>query len=206
MKMIRIYALVSLVLALPAASNAQRWFGAATWDISFPLEDTKKFVDETSFRGFGLDFRNAIRPNTTIGITTAWEVFHERTSESVQVENDIAGITVTGSQDRYINSFPLMLGVHRYFGEEGGARPYVGINAGGFILIQTLRVGLAEWEDDTWEWGLMPEAGLVMPLQSGAALIVNARYNWALTGEDLNGEDRELTYWGIRVGFAWEQY
>jgi hypothetical protein len=99
-----------------------------------------------------------------------------------------------------------MLGLHRYFGNEGGTRPYIGINAGGFIVIQTLRIGVAEIEQDTWEWGAMPEAGFIFPLQSGAALIANARYSWALTGEDLNGGDRELTYWGFRVGFVWEQY
>jgi outer membrane protein len=203
MKVVCILLLAGLAMvATHSPSHAQEWYGMATWNISIPDGDTKEFVDETSFRGFGLDFRKQFRPNTTIGIMGSWEVFHERTSESFT----IGSATVTGSQDRYINSFPIMLGLHRYFGNEGGTRPYIGINGGGFILIQTLRIGLAEWEEDSWVWGAMPEAGLVIPLQSGAALIANARYSWALTGEDLNGEDRELTYWGIRVGFVWEQY
>ena len=194
------------VLCVPAASNAARWFGAATWNISIPDGDTKEFIDETSYRGFGMDFRNMINDKTTIGFAASWEVFHQRTSESIEVENDVAGVTITGSQDRYINSFPIMLGVHRYLGVEGGTRPYFGISGGGFWVIQTLRVGLAEWEDDNWEWGVMPEAGLIMPLQRGAALIANARYVMALTGENLRGEDSTLSYWQVRVGFAWEQY
>ena len=207
MKIIRTILFTGIaLLCVPGVSSAQRWFGAATWNISIPDGDTKKFIDETSYRGFGMDFRKLINDKTTIGLTTSWEVLHQRTSESIEVESDNAGITITGSQDRYINSFPIMLGLHRYLGVEGGTRPYFGINAGGFWLIQTLRVGLAEWEDDTWEWGVMPEAGLIIPLQSGAALIANARYTLGLTGENLRGDDSTLSYWGIRVGFAWEQY
>lgn len=203
MKSIRIFALMGLVLVcLPAASNAQRWFGMATWNISFPLEDTEKFVGETSYGGFGLDFRKQIKPATTVGFMASWEVFHERTSESIELEN----ATITGSQDRYINSFPIMMGLHRYFGNEGGRRPYIGINAGGFVVIQTLRIGVAEIEEDSWEWGIMPEAGFIFPLESGAALVANARYSMGLTGENLRGDESLLTYWGVRIGFVWEQY
>lgn len=203
MKIIGIFLLAGLAtVATQSPSHAQEWYGMATWNISVPDGDTKDFISETSYRGFGLDFRREFRPKSTIGIMASWEIFHERTNESIT----IGSATITGSQDRYINSFPIMLGWHRYFGNEGGTRPYIGINGGGFILIQTLRIGLAEWEEDSWEWGAMPEAGFIFPLQSGAALIMNARYSWALTGEDLDGGDRELTYWGFRVGFVWEQY
>ena len=203
MKRLQTITLAGLLLACMAApSLAQNWYGIATWNISFPTEDTKKFVDETSFRGFGLEFRKEFRPSTTVGIMGSWEVFHERTTETLEY----GGASVTGSQDRYINSFPIMLGLHRYFGEEGGTRRYLGINAGGFILIQTARLGLAEVEEDSWEWGVMPEVGFVKPIQRGSAFIANARYSWALTGENLAGNDAQLTYWGIRVGFVWEQY
>jgi hypothetical protein len=203
MKPICIFALSGLaLLSLPAVSNAQRWYGMATWNISIPEDDTKKFVDETSYRGFGLEFRKQVKESTTLGIMTSWEVFHERTNESFQLQN----ATITGSQDHYINSFPIMLGLHRYFGADGGTRPYIGISGGGFVVIQTLRIGLAEIEEDSWEWGVMPEVGFLMPLESGAGLIVNARYSMALTGENLRGDESFLTYWGVRVGLVWDQY
>jgi hypothetical protein len=203
MKTARILALAIVAVAfLHAPSRAQNWYGIATWNISQPDGDTKEFIDETSFRGFGLEFRKQFRPATTFGIMGSWEVFHERTSDTVTIGN----ATISGSQDHYINSFPIMVGLHRYLGSEGGTRPYLGINAGGFVLIQTIRVGLAEFEEDSWEWGVMPEVGFVVPVERGAAFIANLRYSWALTGEDLEGGDRHLTYWGVRVGFAWEQY
>jgi hypothetical protein len=203
MKLFRTLMLAGLTLACTqSVAHAQNWYGMATWNISFPAEDTKKFVDETSFRGFGLDFRKEFKPMTTVGIMGSWEVFHERRNDTTSVGQ----VTFTGSQDRYINSFPIMLGLHKYFGAAGGTHPYIGLDAGGFVLIQTLRIGLAEFEDTTWEWGIMPEVGFIMPIDRGSSFVVNARYSMALTGEDLEGNDSQLTYWGVRVGFCWEQY
>jgi hypothetical protein len=103
MKTIRTIALAALVVACTHTTvRAQDWFGMATWNVSIPTEDTKKFVDETSFLGFGLEFRKEFKPSTTVGILGSWEVFHQRTSGSI----DIGSGTITGSQDRYINSFP----------------------------------------------------------------------------------------------------
>ncbi len=203
MKAIRTLALALLVVVCAhTAARAQDWFGMATWNVSVPDGDTKKFVDEPSFRGFGLEFRKEFKPRTTVGILGAWEVFHERREGSINV----GSATITGSQDRYINSFPVMLGLHRYFGTTGGRQPYIGVNAGGFVLIQTLRVGLAEIEDDTWEWGVAPEVGFILPIDRGSAFVINARYNLALTGENLSGGDAQLSYWGFHAGFCWEQY
>jgi hypothetical protein len=203
MKTIRTLSLAALVvLCAHTAAHAQDWFGMATWNISFPEGDTKKFVDETSFRGFGLEFRKEFKPKTTVGIMGSWEVFHERRDGTIELKN----AAITGSQDRYINSFPIMLGLHRYFGEAGGRQPYIGINGGGFVLIQTVRLGVSEIEEDTWEWGVMPEAGFIIPIDRGSAFVINARYSLALTGENLAGDDSQLSYWGIRAGFCWEQY
>ena len=108
MKTIRTLALVALVVACThTTALAQDWFGIATWNVSVPDGDTKNFVDETSFLGFGLEFRKEFRPKTTVGILGSWEVFHERRDGSI----DIGSGTITGTNDRYINSFPIMLGL-----------------------------------------------------------------------------------------------
>ncbi|HKW14822.1 MAG TPA: hypothetical protein VJS69_10090, partial [Candidatus Krumholzibacteria bacterium] len=147
MKTIRTIVLAALVVACThTAVRAQDWFGMATWNVSIPDGDTKKFVNETSFAGFGLEFRKEFKPRTTVGILGSWEVFHERRDGTI----DLGQGAITGTQDHYINSFPIMLGLHKYFGATGATQPYIGVNAGGFVLIQTLRVGLSEVEDDTW--------------------------------------------------------
>jgi hypothetical protein len=131
----------------------------------------------------------------------AWNVFHERTGGVYELE---AG-AISGNQDRYLNSFPIMVGVHQYFGNRRSTRAYVGLNGGGYLLIQTFRLGVTEIEEDTWEWGVSPEAGVVFPLQTGAWFVVNAHYHWSPTPETLAGNDVSLTYYQVNVGFMWEQ-
>jgi len=191
-------------LGLPRAGHAQQWYGAATYQISFPLGDTKDRIDEVSYRGFGLDFRKTISPGTTAGLLFGWNVFYERTHETTQLETNPPG-AVTGTQDRTLNVFPIMVGVHRYLGQRGRALPYAGVSAGGYIFLQRLGIGISVIDNDRWDWGIAPEAGVVVPLERGSVLVVNGRYNYAFTGESVGGEDINHQWWGINVGFAWRQ-
>ncbi|MDH4036745.1 MAG: hypothetical protein OEX18_05205 [Candidatus Krumholzibacteria bacterium] len=191
-----------LMLGSVSGARAQEWYGAATWQISIPSGDTKDFVNSTSFGGFGLDFRKVVKPKTTAGFMAGWNIFHERRTGT----DAFGDVTVTGTQDRYINAFPLMVNVHRYFGERRGTQLYMGLNAGGFIVLQKFALGVWAVKDDTWDWGLAPEVGVIFPMQSGAGFMINARYNWSPTAQDLTGNDVDLTYWGINIGFVWEQY
>jgi outer membrane protein W len=183
-------------------AHAAGRYGAVTRQIGIPSGDTTDFNGETSFRGIGLDFRKVVQRDVTTGLMLGWNVFYERQYGTQVADN----VTVTGTQDRYINAFPIMVGVHRYFGEKRTTRPYVGINAGGFIVKQRLEVGVFSVDDTSWDWGIAPEVGLVIPRGRAAAFFVNARYNWSFTHQNLADEDSDLTYWGINVGFAWEQY
>lgn len=195
-------AAVAMALLLSANVLAQGMgFGAATYEIAFPTGDAKKFTDATSFRGFGLDFRKVVKPATTVGLFFGWNVFHERLSGTFPLRLG----AVTGVQDRYINAFPIMLNAHRYFGQEGGARPYAGLNAGGFIVAQRFDLGLTSLQKDGWEWGVAPEAGVVIPFNSGTKFLINGKFNYAFTGESITGNDFKLAYWGLNAGFVWER-
>lgn len=187
--------------AVVPGARAQDWFGVATYQISIPVDDTQLFVDEVSFRGAGIDFRKTLTGGTVASLSMAWNVFHERAGGVYELESG----AISGTQDRYINSFPIMFGVHQYFGSRRKTRAYVGLNAGGYLLIQTFRLGVTEFEEDTWEWGVSPEVGVVFPLQTGAWFVVNAHYHWSPTPETLAGNDISLTYYQLNVGFMWEQ-
>ncbi len=192
---------LALAGAIAPGAHAQDWFGVATWQVSFPVDDTALFTDEVSYRGAGIDFRKTLTGGTVASITMAWNVFHERTDGVYEIESG----AVSGTQDRYLNSFPIMVGVHQYFGNRRSTRAYVGVNGGGYLLIQTFRLGITEIEEDTWEWGAAPEAGVVIPIQTGAWLVVNARYHWSPTPETLAGDDVSMTYYQLSLGFMWEQ-
>jgi outer membrane protein W len=173
-----IFFVVIWCFALSGPGLSQDCYGALTYQISFPSGDTKDFTNATSFRGVGLDFRKAIDPSTTAGLFFGWNVFYQRTAETTELQTETPG-AVTGTQDRYLNAFPMMVTVHRYFGQEGGPRPYVGLGGGGFLMVQRLEISLIALQSEPWEWGIAPEVGVVVQLQGSTIMIINGKYNYA---------------------------
>jgi hypothetical protein len=193
----------SIVLLLaPTSVQAQEWFTGATYDVSFPAGDLQEFIEDPSWLGVSLTFRKQVDRNMTAGLLFGWQVFSERTDETVQLENGAA----TGTQDRYVNSFPIMLNAHYYLGERGNIRPYVGLNAGGLIVLRRYAIGIVVLDNDSWEWGVTPEIGAVVPLNRDTALLLQGKFTYSFTGEDLAGSDMKIAYYGISIGFAWQQY
>ena len=183
---------------------AQKWFGTATYQISFPLGDTKDYTDNTSFRGVGLDFRYTLNKSTTVGITLGWNVFYERNDETILVETENPG-AITGTQDRYLNSFPIMASIHYYFGQKRGIRPYLGLNAGVYRMIQRLGIGISAIQNNRWEWGVAPEVGIIFPVDRELAILINGKYNYTFTGESVVGTDINHSYVTVGLGLVWRQ-
>jgi hypothetical protein len=195
------FALWSLVFI--STGHAQFWgdsYSAVTYNMGLPVGDTKDFTSPYSWRGIGLEFRKMNSANTSIGLSLGWNVFHEETNETIEFV-EVSG-HVTGNQDRSINAFPLMVGFQYYLGQDGGARPYLGLSGPGFYMIERLDIGVVSLQDDGWNWGVAPEIGFLVPLQSGATLLLNARYNYAFEGYGRG----PYSYIGFNVGFAWSSY
>ncbi|HEY7751926.1 MAG TPA: hypothetical protein VH917_06505 [Ignavibacteriaceae bacterium] len=194
---------IGIVCALPMNSAlAQKWYGAATYQVSMPFGDTKEFTDEISWLGWGLEYRSTMDKNSTLGVMFGWNVFHERTSETAQFEGEIPG-AISGTQDRYINSFPIMASAHYYFLEKGSPRPFVGLNAGGAYTMQRFAIGVSLIDTDRWVWGVAPEAGVIFPVDREFGIMLNARYNYYFPVEGPLGRDISHNYLGIGIGFIW---
>jgi hypothetical protein len=194
--------LVGTSLFFPGTTHSQDWYSSATYEVSVPAGDLQEFTDATSWLGFGLGFRKVLQRDLTGGLYFGWHVFHERTDRTLKLENG----DLSGTQDRYANSFPIMLNVHHYFGNRGDIRPFVGLNAGGYILLQRFEIGIISLQKDSFEWGLIPEVGAVVPLSRDVTLLLQGKFSYAFTGKGIGGEDMKLAYWGITAGFAWQQY
>ena len=196
--------MVTLCILLPVmqGSAQNRWYGVATYQVSIPLSDTKEFIDKTSWLGWGLEFRYQVERNVTVGFNTGWYTFNQRTSGTLEVENG----AITGTQDRYLNSFLIMLSAHYYFGNRSEVRPYAGLGAGGFWDLMRYSIGIYSFDNDRFDWGFTPEVGIIIPLQREYGIIISAKYNYAFTGESVAGKDFNNSFLGINVGFAWMNY
>jgi len=196
--------IIVAILVLLAAGSAfgQNKITALHYNISIPGSQTSDYINEVSWLGIGFDGRWFVSPDRpiTLGISLGWQVFDEQTDETLVTDR----AALTGHQGRYINSFPMMVTAHYYFGDKEKAWFFAGAGVGTYYVIQRFDVGVFAAEMDTWHFGLYPEIGMQIPLQQDSNLFVSGRYNYAFeAGESVTGAGKEWDYWQINVGFAY---
>ena len=148
---------IPLALLLSSGAQAQQWFGAISYGMSTPVSDTKDFTRGTSWRNFGVDLVAIVNPNTTVGVSFAWNVFNEVTG----TVSSVSGIEISGTQFRYINSLPILVTFREYFRTPAGARPFIGVGVGPHLVKQRVDVGVWTITENTWHFVVAPEVGLV---------------------------------------------
>ncbi len=190
------FVLALLFVTLGAASAAaQDYYFGITYDPSLPLEATKDFAGDFSWAGLSLEGRKLTRPDASVGFLFAW---HEMDKDSDEVIEVSPGVDVQAAHRRFINSFPMMVNAHYYFGQQGRARPHIGLNVGAYLIERRIDTGLFLVDEDTWHFGIAPEAGIAWRAGWQSACIISKRFNWASPGAE-----REEMYINFRVGMAW---
>ncbi len=189
---------VALLLAAIGSTRAEaqqgEWFWGLEYMVATPSSDTKNFTDDFSWRNFAIEGRYVASPNWSVGMLFGWNVFYEQTGETIS----FGGVDVTGEQWRYVNAFPIMATAHYYLRMRGDIRPYIGTGVGTYYIENRMDIGRSSIVNDNWHFGLMPEVGVVVPVDWHVRMFLNARYNWALSSGGV-----EHTYWTFGVGFGW---
>ena len=197
-----------LVLGIGAGHSlqAQSNLTAISYEVSFPLSDTKNFTNSTSFIGFNFDARRFIQPNATIGLSIGLNVFDDKVDDQLInlegiFENE-RNIDVWGTQYRYINAWPIMGTAFYYMGDRRSTvRPYVGTGLGVFAARRRLDIGLTTLAETKWQFGFAPEVGLLYNMGE-LNLLLKGSYNYGLKTGDVNA----LSYVRVGIGFAWTGY
>lgn len=186
------------LLALPgvmAAQGRSKWFGL-NWSMASPLQNSKEFVSDYSFRGLGLEWRQ-LRGTTSFGLSLGWNAMNqEKFATTSQAEADL-----TGYQFRYINAYSILLAAHKYLGQSGSARPFLGVKAGTYYIDQRVDVGLWRFTENNWHVGVAPELGFAIPMAGNLeyeSFYAAVRYNYALAA----GNTRYQSWLAVDVGFA----
>lgn len=190
--------IVAATVAQPAAAYDE-WLWALNWNIMIPEGKTADFVKDTSYRGISLEGRKWQGDNLTVGFMFGWNVLNQKLTTTQALTGANAAADITGTQYRYINSFPVLAGAHIYLGQWGMTRIFAGAMGGGYVVERRVEVGLFAVESQKWQWGFAPEVGILLPFESSVGF-VSARYNYAFE----NGDDNpEHTYWSAQVGLGW---
>ena len=185
-----------LVPAVLAGQGRGKWFGM-NWSMAAPIDHTKDFTDQYSFRGIGLEWRQ-FSGNKSFGFNAGWNVLNEEKSGTTTFQQ----AAVTGDAFRYNNTVSLLLSGHVYGGGGSGkARPYLGLKAGTYFISRRVNVGLWQITDENWHLGVAPEFGFSVPMRGGfqsEAFYAQVRYNYAFSA----GDAPYQSWFGIDVGFA----
>jgi len=166
-----------------------------TYNMAQPLGQLQDATPDFSWRGWSFGYRSHMRDHLSLGFSFSWQTFSEL--ESGTFTKGTA--TATGTFIRYVNSLPIMLTGHVYTGDPDGFRVYGGIGIGTFYIKERFDFGLQTFYDNHWHFGLVPEAGVMLPLGGSSwDLLGNVTYNYAFSTKNYNS----ISYVGINIGFA----
>jgi len=188
--------LLAATYALPVSGQS---VGSWTWNLQYSTVlgtgTTADYAGGFSWRGVTVDAERVLSDNLTVGLTSGWHVLNDKGSGTLQ---SAAG-AITGTAFRYVNSIPILLTGNYFLGQNGAARPFLGVGAGTYWIENRTEAGIFAVEDTNWHLGFMGEAGVVLTGMGSSDVTLSARYNWGLEANDI-----ERQYFTFSIGYVVE--
>ena len=191
----KIATVLVLMIFLGSAAYAQTAIAGMTYQISVPTGNTKDFMDNISFVGFGVEGRRFFGENFSVGLSFQWNTFRKE----VRDEGLPSRPEVSIDHNRDMASYPLLLTTHAYLRKSEKFIPYAGIGIGTFRIHQRADATTQVWKRDSWHWGVSPEVGFIAKLGFDIGLTASLKYNYAFKTSEAPAQ----TYVTIVAGFLW---
>ncbi len=197
MKSIKILSVI-LLLAIGVGMTAQSSKTNLYYTMGVPLGNTNDFIDKTSFRGMGFEYQYMFTDRLALGGVLQWSTFYQEFPEDTyQLDNG----AITGYKYNYINTVPMYLtGTYYLAGDDATVIPYIGLGVGTYWLESRSDMGLYAGVDNTWHFGVIPKAGILVPFSYSTSLYIGFDYNIAIK----NSEVDQQSWLGISVGFNFD--
>ena len=195
--------IIVLVLMSSVKSNAQYNNEVfLSYNLGLPLGDSKDYVSTLSYIGTEINLKRFVKPNVSLSISFSWNVFYNERSDMISLPN----ADVSGKQNRYINTVPMLAGAQYYFGRNtNGIRPYVGANIGALYLGRRLQIGVYDITENTWHFMLQPEAGLIFNLNDYSDAVIGLSYNYGTSStSSITGKSVSESWIGLKFGYGWK--
>jgi hypothetical protein len=198
--------IIALLVFISFTSFAQELLTNVTWNIGIPVSKMNQYTTDVTYRGFTISGRRFLDKYNSVGFMTGWNIFDEKSYDPIDLAGGENGSgTVSGTQVRSINSFPLLVGIHHHYGKKEDMRVFVGLNAGMYYILQRLDMGVYRIDNDNWHFGMAPEAGIIIPFDGeNTGFYLGARYNYAFdSGTALGGSENNFySFYELNIGFA----
>ncbi len=184
-------------LLISSASYAQTSLYSMNYTMSFGTGETGEYIKSASFRGFTFEGRGFISDQFSLGGLFTWSTFYEKLAGSTFTSDNY---TLTGTQYRYINAYPLLFQAHWYSNPDVfEPRFYLGGGLGPYKIDQRTNFGVWSVEERNWHFGISPEVGLVLPVSMSTMLNVSVRYHYVFKAKNTI----DHSWIGLSVGLAW---
>lgn len=167
-----------------------------SYSMALPVGKTGDLISKYQWRGFGIEGKYFLTDQITLGWQTGWNTMYQEERGSF-VEGTR---TRTGTQYRWLNIWPALATINYFFGEDGDTQPYLGAGIGTYWIEQRTQMGLFSSTDDTWNFGIAPEIGVLFPLNLNSNLYLNLKYNYGMNGSE---DVEDYSYLTFNVGFLW---
>lgn len=194
------YILTILFALLISAAGYSQSLYSANYTMSFGVGETSEYISNASFRGATFEGRGFITDNVSIGGLFTWTTFYEKLGGQTFTSETT---TITGTQYRYINAFPILLQAHYYLGEDKyKPKAYFGGGLGPYKVTKKTNLGVWSVEDNYWHFGIAPEVGVLFPVSMDTKINVSLHYHYVIkTKESIN-----YSWFGLSVGLAWGDF
>ncbi|MGB0805075.1 MAG: hypothetical protein ACPGRC_00205 [Salibacteraceae bacterium] len=190
--------LLFLSLILSLGVSAQDNFFGITYNTALSTGESSDFIDNYSWGALGLEWKKMKTDNLAIGVNVAWQIFSKKVDYgTIQIPEE--NLTISGSQLRYFNYFPMTVTGSYHFNPQGKIIPFVGGGAGLYRVLQRFDISGYALNRDSWNFGLYPEAGILIPSGGSADFFVNTKYHYILPAKGYQSH----SYLNINVGFSY---
>jgi hypothetical protein len=191
---------IVLVLCL-AASGLKAQEGDMIWAFYYqpatPTGDFKAYIEETSLRGWAFEGRRFMTEDVSLGGFIGYNGFYQEVPRGLY---DQGTVTINAKTWRYMYTLPILVNAHYYIGD-GMVKPFIGTGVGIFYTEQELQFGANRISENSWNFGVAPEAGFYIPfgLQSSLGLMASVKYNLVFYNyQDIS----QLSYINYNIGLG----
>ena len=192
----KITLIITTALLLSTLSYSQSFY-SVDYTMSKGLGETGDYINKFSFRGLTVEGRGFLNENWSLGGLFTWTTFYEKYAEETFTSDDI---TVTGTQYRYLNAFPLLFQAHYYLSTEDD-KPWVyfGAGTGAYKMVQRTNTGIWSVENNNWHFGISPEVGVFYPISHSTGINLSLKYHYVFKASGTT----DHSWLGLNIGIGW---
>lgn len=146
------------------------------YTVAIPSGDFKDVIGKESVRGWGVDIMHGVSDRLQLGVGAGFQDYYQKNDRQVYHYDD--GQDISAVLTHSIQTIPILAKVKYSLTEGTGLQPYVGIGAGGNLVMFRELLGEFGNTENYFKLAVRPELGIHIPFRNLGGINVGAAYNY----------------------------